>query len=86
MQFIEDLRIRTKKTKSEMGKILGRSPQAYRTLVQAREQLTTRDISMLRSHFGLTDTELLDLIEAEYRALQALNLSKQKAPSTTSNS
>jgi len=70
MKFIDELRIRAKKSKSEMGRILGRSPQAYRTLMQAREQLTIKDISKLRRHFDLSDTELLDLIEAEFEELE----------------
>jgi len=70
MKFVEDLRIRSKKSKTDMGKMLGRSPQAYRTLAAAREQLTTRDITMLRKHFGLSDTQLLDLIEEEFKALE----------------
>lgn len=75
MKFIEELRIRSKKSKSEMGRILGRSPQAYRTLAEAKEQLTTRDISMLRRHFDLTDSQLLDLIEAEFLAIEELKTS-----------
>lgn len=72
MKFIEDLRNKANKSKTEMGRILGGSPQAYRTLVDAREQLTTRDITMLRRNFELSDTQLLDLIEAEFKALEAL--------------
>ena len=82
MKFVEDLRAKAKLTKSEMGRVLGRTPQAYRTLVEAKEQLTTKDITMLRRHFELSDTELLDLIEAEFKAWEIRRANDNSKPTT----
>ena len=60
-----------------MGNILGRSPQAYKSLLLAGEQLTTEDITMLRRHFGLSDTELLDFIEEEFKAYKPIKDEKK---------
>lgn len=86
MKFVEDLRIKVNISKTKMGEKLGRSPQAYKSLLIAKEQLTTEDITMLRRHFGLSDTELLDLIEAEfeaYRLEKAIKRAGKKSNPTT---
>jgi hypothetical protein len=86
MKFVEDLRIKVNISKTKMGEKLGRSPQAYKSLLIAKEQLTTEDITMLRRHFNLSDTELLDLIEAEfeaYRLEKAIKRAGKKSKPTT---
>lgn len=41
------------------------SPQAYTSLIKAKERITFKNLIKLRKHLGLTDTQLLDLIEKE---------------------
>lgn len=66
MDFIENWRISSGKNKYQMYKLLNlESPQAYTSLIKAKERITFKNLIKLRKHLGLTDTQLLDLIEKE---------------------
>jgi len=66
MDFIEEIRKNLKiATRYKFAKILGKSPQAYETLVGAKDRIQFRDLIALRRVSGLTDTQLLDHIETE---------------------
>jgi hypothetical protein len=69
MDFIEDLRRNLGiSTKYKFSKILRKSPQAYETLILAKDRIQFRDLIALRRVCGLTDTALLDLVEKEIAA------------------
>lgn len=66
MKFIEDIRTSLGLKKYEMYKRLKlESPQAYISLANATQRITFKDLIKLRKNLGLTDTQLLDLIEKE---------------------
>lgn len=52
-------------TKKEMAQLLEKTVQSYYSLERAADRITLRDLIMIRKRAGLTDTELLDLIEDE---------------------
>lgn len=69
MDFIEDIRKKLGiETKYKFSKLLRKSPQAYETLILAKDRIQFRDLIALRRVCRLTDTELLDLVEKEIAA------------------
>ena len=64
MEFIEQIRKRLGiKSKYAMSRLLNTSPQAYETLIRADDRIRLRDLIALRRVSGLSDRQLLDLIE-----------------------
>ena len=66
MEFLDKIRIKHGlSTKKELAQVLEKTVGAYYSLERATDRITLRDIVTLRRKAGLTDTELLDLIEEE---------------------
>ena len=66
MEFLEKIRIRLGlSTKKELAQVLEKTVGAYYSLERATDRITLKDLVTLRKKAGLTDTELLDLIEEE---------------------
>lgn len=67
MDFVEQIRKKRNISKYRFAVELGRSPQAYQSLIQAKDRITFRDLINLRKKLGLSDSKLLDLIEKELK-------------------
>lgn len=66
MEFLEKIRIKLGlSTKKELAQVLEKTVGAYYSLERATDRITLKDLVTLRKKAGLTDTELLDLIEEE---------------------
>ncbi|MCO6432232.1 MAG: hypothetical protein J5J00_15365 [Deltaproteobacteria bacterium] len=66
MEFVETIRKRLKiKSQAQFAVKLRKYPQAYQSLVKATDRITLRDLIALRRVSGLSDRELLDVIEKE---------------------
>ena len=66
MEFIDKIRESSGRTKYQMFKVLKlESPQAYISLIKSKERITIANLIKLRKYLGLTDTQLLDMIEEE---------------------
>jgi len=66
MEFLDKIQKRLGlSTKKEMAQLLEKTVQSYYSLERAADRITLRDLVMLRKRSGLSDSELLDLIEGE---------------------
>jgi transcriptional regulator with XRE-family HTH domain len=66
MEFLDKIQKKLNlSTKKEMAQLLEITPQSYYSLERAADRITIRDLIRLRKRTGLSDTELLDLIEEE---------------------
>lgn len=66
MEFLDKIqKKRGLQTKKEMAQLLEKTVQSYYSLERAGDRITLRDLIALRKKAGLTDKELLDLIEEE---------------------
>ena len=85
MEFVEVIRKRLGiKSKYAMSRLLNTSPQAYETLLKANDRIRLRDLIALRRVSGLSDRQLLDLIEkkvvaTEKEATEVLKRNRKKA-------
>ena len=71
MNFIDKIRESAGKTKYKMYQLLQlESPQAYISLFKSKERITFVTLIKLRKNLGLTNTQLLDMIEAELTSLE----------------
>lgn len=66
MEFLDKIRVKLSlSTKKELAQVLEKTVGAYYSLERATDRITLKDLVTLRHKAGLTDTELLDLIEEE---------------------
>lgn len=66
MEFLDKIRVKLKlSTKKELAQVLEKTVGSYYSLERATDRITLKDLVTLRKKTGLTDTELLDLIEEE---------------------
>lgn len=84
MEFIERIRKQLGvQSKYAMAKLLGTTPQAYESLIQANDRIRLRDLIALRRVSGLSDKALLDEIEkkvqeSEKQALKDMKMRARK--------
>ncbi len=70
MDFIAKIQKRLQlNTKYKMAMALGTTPQQYDSLLKANDRIRLRDLVALRHISGLTDTELLDMIEKKVKEM-----------------
>lgn len=66
MEFIDKIREGWGITRYEMHKRLGlETPQAYYSLIRSKDRIKLSNLIKLRKTLGISDSELLDLLEAE---------------------
>ena len=84
MEFLDKIRIkRWLSTKKELAQLLEKTVQAYYSLERATDRITLKGIVTLRNKAGLSDTELLDLLEEESNLAEEL---KKRRPSKAEDS
>lgn len=66
MEFIDKIREEWGITRYKMYKRLGlESPQAYMSLIRSKDRIKLSTLIKLRKTLGISDSELLDKLEAE---------------------
>lgn len=73
MKFVETIRTRLKISKYEMASRMGLTPQGYHSLTNASESLTLKALVGFRAVSGLSDTQILNAVEREWKSRKTLS-------------
>lgn len=66
MEFVEQIRVKWGITRYKMYQRLRlESPQAYMSLIRSKDRIKLSTLIKLRKTLGISDSELLDRLEAE---------------------